>query len=492
MSILQHLSQLNSSPKQKGMNIAVKVTGFNIDHKNSENNRLTGIRLDTKELVEVCIRNSNSPNQPKITELQSRMAVGGTVMLTGTYPERQQPKLDSDASYLLSTRWATVMVPNSQAGRALFLEARVSMPFLKDNGAVIMTTEIIRDAREVNSLDELEHTFFSNLNPVDNGVYGATPCAGIRIIDFDANGEALDSEMVTFSPAFLQDRFGTDDINATFALYNSPGTPQYEKYQNLKQHLQRAIDSSDTKVEVVKIARFGIGSKTKQGIANKLNSSADMFNWQVMPNLLSSDSNRTGFCKYFIALRPLQGCTGYVCTIAKPMFSDVMGTKSGIATLADKEQFDRRHQAAVPAQQNPAPQQQYQQPQQNWAAEHSYQQPQQNVQGEFKILPAGPGHFAIIPPNIDPSIENSLLETLNSHAHSRVQNGQWIFPESHQPQIVDNLEYAIKVISNGDQRYKGFESEDHQSQENSLDLGAISNEIDSMFPAQADNFGMNR
>ncbi|WP_299201862.1 hypothetical protein [uncultured Amphritea sp.] len=544
MSILDKLSQINTVQQHKPLNLAVKVTGYNIDHQNPDNNRLTGYRLDTKELVEVCVRHANSRNQPTIKDLQARVAIGGTVMLASTFPESLQPKIDHEASYLLSTRWATVMVPNQSAGKAMLMEARISVPFLKDDGGVVMSAEIIREATEVNSIEELEQTFFANLNPAENGVSGATPCAGIRIVDFGPNGEALDSEMVTFSPAFLQHKFGTDDINATFALYSTPGTPQYEKYQNTKQHIQQAIESPSTKVEVVKIARFGIGSKTKQSIANKLHTSNDMFNWATVPNLLSNDSNRTGFCKYFIALRPLEGGVGHVCTIAKPITNDGMATKSGYATLADKALFEQKHQTAQQnsapeqahqqpqqnrapqqayqepqqsrapqqsyqepqqsrapqqsyqePQQNRAPQQAYQEPQQNrgnWNAEHSFQQPQQNAQGEFLVVAAGPGHFAIVPPNIDQNIEKSLLDTLNSHAHSRVQNGQWIFPESHRDPIVGNLDYAIKVISNGDQRYKGPEDQQQQSTGGSLDLDAISNEIDSLFPAQADTHGMNR
>ena len=120
----------------------------------------------------------------------------------------------------------------------------------------------------------------------------------------------------------------------------------------------------------------------------------------------------------------------------------------------------------------------------------------------FKVQPAGGSYFAIVPPAVNPEMENSLLRSLSTVAAPRVQNGHWMFPLQSYEAVRTSLGMSVDMLSSGNPMYSpsildsvaeqpsntGHSQASAPQSAVDLDLGALGAEVDEQFGTNGPGF----
>lgn len=529
MSLLNEMSR----PKQNNsrINIGVVVTGYMHDPDPTEA-RIIGRRVDTHEMIEVRVPPTNNQNQPQVSDIEKNVTIGGSIILGSSYVDAKAQRKSSDSSYVVSCRWPRMLTPNQAVGACRVANARVTSPYMHEDGRVQMNVFILNtESHTITSMEQFEKAFFFCLNP-DKSSMGAIPYAGVRLSMKNEKGELVDAKLNQFSPTFGDD-YGPNSIQATFNEYKKNGTVQNDSLNKISRIVSAALQDDQYVVEVVGINKFPVGMKTKTAIASKVEKNNPPSTWECVPTTLTSaeegEEHYTGYAPCTIGFRPHRSGNGFYITGAIPVHSDGLITKTGIQTLAEtKNRFAAQRQASsqqqtpaqqsvpaqrqapsqqqsAPAQQQPAPAQQQRQAQYQASAEYQAPAPAQQVATPFLIQDAGDQWFAITPPNTLPEMEESIFKSLGSLGESLQENGLWYFSIANYEQVKAQLEAALHLVGQQHPQLAGglmdhsnlgapsnqMISEAPDSRLGEVDLSDLGSEIDAMFPSSASN-GLNQ
>lgn len=485
MSLLNSFNSINDSSQgtsKKPQNVAIRVTGFS-------GKRVFGIRLDTKEAIEAYSSDIKNPNQSRVEDKVSSIAIGGHLLLGTANVEPSEQPTNAESAYVMSTRWATLLTTSAHDGKCLIVNAQINSPFYNKQDKLSMAVNVLKKPHQATSIENFETAFFGALNP-STATKGSIPNVAVRLTELDENGEPNDAVMKSFSPAFLQDgSYGAADIQDTYAFYKNTAMGK-EKYDALLNQVGAALDNPSYKVEVVPLVRFGVGSKAKQKVEDQMNNSNSFHNWPVVPTLFEPTDTNPGCSTMIVTLRLLSETNSYICTSAVPIEPfNSMVTSTGVVTKADK----RRHDEKIIAQQNaylakkagnnssqanqqaprqavqaqpqsnpqnsgftlPTPPQKKQAPTETYTKDAGFNESQsfQQPATPFEIRASGDNHFVIIPPNINPDMESSLYANINSFAAGRIAQGKWFFQADALEQVNEYLNQALPFLVQSNPAY---------------------------------------
>ncbi|WP_286241268.1 hypothetical protein [Neptuniibacter halophilus] len=342
MSLLDQFNTKRNTQSNR-VNVAITVTNYIQNPSDSSDERIIGQRVDTGEVVEVYVPKANNPNQPSVSSIRKNAAPGGAVMLAEAYVDQKASRRSQDSSYVMGCRWPRLLSPSAQEGQARKVMARIQSPFFHENGNTSMNvTVMLPDAVDVNNMESFNRAFFEALNP-ETTPMNANPIAGIRIIEFDDSGNALNAALRRFLPAFNDDH-SPANIQTTFNQYNSEGTESNALLRDIRPMLEQAFQAPNYKVEVVKQLGFTVGTETKKSVKKKHFDNLPMNTWEVVPTMLNSgkegEENYTGFAECMIGFRKghsQSGSSFYMICGGMATERNGLVTRAGIPTLVDKQ-----------------------------------------------------------------------------------------------------------------------------------------------------------
>lgn len=487
------IEKINSSSNHKrtstGRNIAIRIEGSRTDITPQ---RLYGTRIDTKEKVEVFMREVNSNNQPQVSDIISTTGNGGSVLLSNCFIDNNQSITDESCKYVLNARWATKMNSRSDQGHSFVATARVMKPRINDDGDISTAVDILLKGEEVKDISSFQDKFFKCFD-INTPISGSHPFAAVRLLEKSENIEGKirykNSAMRIFQSVRKSDgSWDASGIEENIRNYTGGNLAQTERYNNIYNFVQEALKEPNIySVEIVRGLRFVAGPKTKSQIANHIKKNSPAGLYALEPGEIISHDNNTGelrksdfvgFAKYAIALRRTADNQGHICTLAHPIIAqDALFTTAGV--LTERELADHK---AFYSQQAPVQQQ----------APVRQQAPAPQDLSQFAIADSIDGRFiAILPPNKNPSIEDDIRYTLSQVAEQQQSSPKrWVFLKEDEPRVVETLRKSLSILDregySSDLERKGHKASTPVAKsvpgvEESLDMQAIGEDLNSLF-----------
>ncbi|UUA75262.1 hypothetical protein [Cellvibrio sp. QJXJ] len=262
-------------------NVPISVTGYILPNpggnETEQSARVTGVRWDTGEKVEVALRSVGNGSRPLIAQFHDdrnsstpvTTAVGGTLIVEAAYVDSSLTALGGNNVTVLNGRWLNRVSPNQQEGWALRTLARVNQPRFKnannpaDGKTQTITLMAADKAMHVNTMSDLDAAV---LNALDSAARDADKKWFNRpgaVNVFVRLSSGTESNLIEMSAGYYQ---------PADKEYSEPKTRNMVQadlannqfWQQKRSVLEKAMANPNYQVEVIPGSTIFVGRKTMQ------------------------------------------------------------------------------------------------------------------------------------------------------------------------------------------------------------------------------------